>query len=55
MSITETKEKTFESNIEEFLISESGGYTKGDDTYEPSTGLFSKTFIQFIKNTQPKE
>lgn len=55
MSITETKEKTFESNIEEFLISESGGYTKGDDIYEPSTGLFSKTFIQFIKNTQPKE
>ena len=54
MSITQTKEKNFEADIESFLISEAGGYTKGDATYDPTCGLFKDTFIGFIKKTQPK-
>lgn len=54
MAITQTKEKNFETDIESFLISPAGGYAKGDATYDPACGLFKDTFIEFIKNTQPK-
>lgn len=54
MSITETKEKNFEADIESFFISKAGGYKKGDATYDPSCALFKETFIEFIKKTQPK-
>ena len=54
MAITQTKEKNFEADIESFLISEAGGYAKGDATYDPGCGLFKDTFIAFIKSTQPK-
>ena len=54
MAITETKEKNFEADIESFLISNAGGYTKGNATYDPSCALFKDTFIEFIKKTQPK-
>ncbi len=54
MAITETKEKNFEADIESFLISPTGGYTKGNAAYEPSCALFKDTFIEFIKKTQPK-
>ena len=54
MAITETKEKNFEADIENFLLSPAGGYAKGDDTYDPACGLFKNTLIAFIKNTQPK-
>ena len=54
MAITETKEKNFEADIESFFISKAGGYKKGDATYDPSCALFKDTFIEFLKNTQPK-
>lgn len=54
MAITQTKEKNFEENIESFLLSEAGGYTKGDALYNPDYALFKDTFINFIKKTQPK-
>lgn len=54
MAITQTKEKNFEADIESFLISEAGGYAKGDAAYDPGCGLFKDTFLAFIKSTQPK-
>ncbi|MCR5506229.1 MAG: DEAD/DEAH box helicase family protein, partial [bacterium] len=54
MAINDTREKRFESDIEAFLISEKGGYGKGDDIYSPEIGLYKNTFINFIKTTQPK-
>ena len=50
-----TTEKRFEEDIESFLLTEQGGYTKTTDTYDPSVGLYVNTFIGFIKATQPKE
>ncbi len=50
-----TNEKQFETDIEAFLISKEGGYTKTNDTYDPIAGLYVDTFISFIKETQPKE
>lgn len=55
MSIEETTEKRFESDIESSFLSPEGGYTKGDDEYDPSLGLYVNTLIDFIKETQPKE
>lgn len=55
MSIDETNEKRFESDIESFFISEKGGYTTTTDRYDTTTGLFTATLIDFIKATQPKE
>ena len=55
MSIDFTNEKRFEEDIEYFFISEKGGYTKTLDTYNPASGLYVDTFINFIKTTQPKE
>lgn len=55
MSIDVTNEKRFEEDIETFLVSEEGGYTKTTDTYDPKCGLYVDTLMTFIKNTQPKE
>ena len=48
-------EKRFEEDIETFLISAEGGYTKTTDTYDPVAGLYVNTLINFVKETQPKE
>lgn len=50
-----TTEKRFEEDIESFFLTERGGYTKTNDTYDPSVGLYTDTLISFIKATQPKE
>lgn len=50
-----TTEKRFEEDIEAFLLTDKGGYTKTADTYDTSLGLYVDTFIGFIKATQPKE
>lgn len=55
MPIDFTNEKRFEEDIESFLLTEKGGYTKTTDTYDPSVGLYTDTLINFIKATQPKE
>ena len=55
MSIDESNEKRFESDIEAALLSPAGGYVKGTDTYDPKVGLYVDTLIDFIKKTQPKE
>ena len=55
MSITVTTEKQFESDIEAFLISSEGGYTKGNGTYNPMLGLYPNKLISFIQRTQPRE
>ena len=55
MSISVTNEKRFEEDIEAFLLSEKGGYTKTTDTYDPSLGLYVNTLIEFVKTTQPRE
>ena len=49
-------EKQFEANIEAFLISPEGGYTKANDTgYRNSIdmALDIETLISFVKATQP--
>ena len=51
----DTKEKHFESDIEAFFISSEGGYTKGEDTYDPKQGLYVDSIISFVQRTQPKE
>lgn len=48
-------EKRFEEDIESFLLTEQGGYTKTTDIYDAKAGLYVDTFINFIKTTQPKE
>lgn len=55
MSVTETTEKRFESDIEAFFLSPAGGYTRNSDAYEPDLGLYSATLIRFIQKTQPNE
>ena len=48
-------EKRFEEDIESFLLTEQGGYTKTTDTYDPAVGLYTSTLISFVQATQPKE
>ena len=55
MSITDTTERRFESDIEAALLSPSGGYAKGADTYDAKKGLYVNTLLDFIQKTQPKE
>ena len=55
MAIDVTTEKRFEEDIEAFFLSPVGGYTKGQDSYDANLGLYVNTFIDFIKDTQPKE
>lgn len=55
MSDFDVKEKRFEQDIEEYLITK-GGYTKGDPSkFNRASGLDEGTFIEFIKNSQPKQ
>lgn len=50
----DAKEKRFEQDIEEYLITK-GGYTKGDPTkFNRQSGLDERTFVEFIKTSQPK-
>ena len=51
----DTTERRFESDIESFLLSPAGGYTKTADAYEPEVGLYTDTLIRFVKDTQPRE
>lgn len=53
MSVNETTEKRFESDIETAMLS--GGYTTNTDTYNPKHALYTDTLIRFVKATQPKE
>lgn len=55
MSIDNTTEKQFESDIEAALLSAAGGYVKGTDTYAAQAGLYVDTLIEFIRKTQPRE
>lgn len=54
MTVMDTTEKRFESDIESYFLSPEGGYTKGTDVYDPKLGVFPDTLLGFIKNTQPK-
>ncbi len=48
------KEKRFEQDIEEYLTTK-GGYIKGNSSdFNPEIALDTKTFVSFIKNSQPK-
>ena len=40
-----TNERRFEEDIESFLLTEQGGYTKTTDTYDPSVGLYVDTLM----------
>ncbi len=51
----ETKEKNFEDSIENFFLSETGGYVKGNQaTYDKSRAIDMPVLMLFILNTQPK-
>ena len=52
MSITETTEKRFESDIHAAMLQ--GGYTVNSDPYDAKNALYLDTLIRFIKATQPK-
>lgn len=55
MSDFDVKEKRFEQDIEEYLISE-GGYEKGNPSaFDRKLALDKDTFISFIKKSQPKK
>ena len=55
MSDFDVKEKRFEQDIEEYLITE-GGYEKGDPSaFDRKLALDKNTFIAFIQNSQPKK
>ena len=49
MGIVQDSEKRFEEDIESFLVSAQGGYTKTTDTYDAGLGLYVGTLINFIK------
>ena len=49
------KEKRFEQDIEEYLITE-GGYEKGDQRkFDRKLALDTETFLKFLKMSQPKQ
>ena len=55
MTDFDVKEKRFEQDIEEYLITE-GGYKKGNpSSFNRSLALDTCTFVSFIKNSQPKK
>ena len=62
----DTSEKRFEQDIESFLISEKGGYEQlsylNPDghrihkyVFDKDMGIYPEIFIDFVKNTQPKQ
>lgn len=54
MSDFDVKEKRFEQDIEEYLISQ-GGYAKGNpQQFDRKLALDTETFLSFIKESQPK-
>lgn len=55
MSIHDTTEKRFESDIESAFLSPAGGYAKGADTYNAELGIYVDTLIGFVQKTQPRE
>lgn len=55
MTDFDVKERRFEQDIEEYLITE-GGYEKGNpSSFNRSVALDTGTFVSFIKNSQPKK
>lgn len=55
MSDFDVKEKRFEEDIEDYLLN-FGGYTKGNPaTFNRTSGLDEGVFIEFVKNSQPKQ
>lgn len=55
MNENNLKERNFEADIEQWLISE-GGYTKGDQkTYDKERAIDMKVLIAFLAATQPKQ
>ena len=52
----DTSEKRFEQDIETYLLSEEGGYTKGCmAAYDKSKAIDLQTLKSFVAGTQPKE
>lgn len=55
MSDFDVKERRFEEDIEDYLL-KFGGYTKGNPaTFNRTSGLDEGVFIEFVKNSQPKQ
>ena len=55
MSDFDVKERRFEEDIEDYLLN-FGGYTKGNPaTFNRTSGLDEGVFIEFVKNSQPKQ
>lgn len=55
MSDFDVKERRFEEDIEDYLLN-FGGYTKGNPaTFNRTSGLDEAVFVEFIKNSQPKQ
>ncbi len=55
MSDFDVKEKRFEQDIEEYLLTQ-GGYTKGEPkSFDCKLGLDTNTFISFIRTSQSKQ
>lgn len=52
MSITDTTEKRFESDIEAAMLQD--GYTTNTDAYDAKHALWIDTLVRFVRNTQPK-
>ena len=55
MAIDATNEKRFESDIEASFLSPAGGYVKGANVYDPVSGLYVRSLLDFVQRTQPKE
>ena len=50
----DVKEKRFEQDIEEYLVTE-GGYQKGDPrAFDREKALDVGTFLRFVRTSQPK-
>lgn len=52
MSVDETSEKRFESDIHAAMLAD--GYTTNTDQYDAENALYLDTLIRFVKATQPK-
>ena len=55
MSNEDLKEKQFEADIEQWLLTD-GGYTKGDQkTYDKERAIDMTTLIKFLASTQEQQ
>ena len=52
MSITETTEKRFESDIHASMLN--AGYKVNTDPYDAKHALYLDTLVRFVQTTQPK-